>query len=171
MAIVTDNFQDLIYNNSQVVVRDLAVNCILARAWKTVQKLAMKHEDTNLVSHALTQKENIEISIMSLWREDQSTFVSQAKLQNSDTWVDINKRTIQSLLPLLLDSIDITQYNALMADLSNSSMFNTTLPIPSVPLTEKEFEPSTPDDISWRGKVYCILNKNSHIHRPRVCAL
>lgn len=146
--------QETIYNSSEVIVRDLGVNCIIARAWRSTERLAALFYDDNLRDHATTEKERLEQAIMTLWRGDRSMFVSQQKLQRTDEWIDIEKRTVQSLLPLLLETLDFNMYSSLMSDLNNSSLFNTTLPVPSTPPSEKEFLPDAPHDISWRGNSY-----------------
>jgi len=98
--------------------------------------------------------------ITKLWSKDLSRFVSSYIGRNGDTQI-VDYEVVQSLFPLLLESIPSDMVNSIVqTQLTNTSKFWLSYPVPSVSASDARFNPvfETANDLMWRGPTWPILN-------------
>jgi len=142
------------------IVQDVGVNSVYASGWGVLSDLAANF-DKNLSAYCKAHQLNAENAILSkLWSKDLERFISTYTDKDGNTQV-VDYEVVQSLFPLLLDTIPTQMVNSIVnTQLTNSSKFWLSYPVPSVSASDARFNPVFVDsnDLMWRGPTWPILN-------------
>jgi glycogen debranching enzyme len=129
------------------------VNSVYAAGWGILSELA-SHFDSDLAQKCKNAQIRTEKAILSkCWAPDLSQFVSLYKERR------IEVESVQTLFPLLLESVSDSMLKSMIyRQLTNTSRFWTTYPVPSVSQAAPQFEPVFSIDLMWRGPTWAFPN-------------
>lgn len=132
-------------------VEDVGVCSVYADGWGVLAKLAAQY-DQNLASRCNDKQHFFENAIMhKCWDEKSSHFVSyfhEAGEERVST-----AETVQSLFPLLLDTIPEAIFDKVIENLLNPEKFWLSYPVPSAAKSEISFNPNR-NRLLWRGTMW-----------------
>jgi glycogen debranching enzyme len=132
-------------------VQDVAVNAVYAKGWRILSDLALEYNDTQSFKLFREYNSDSERAIKTyLWDKDLNRFVTRYKDQNGE-WKRSNVQCIQTLLPILLQSLEGNQLNSLLEDITDPAKFWTEYPFPSVSLSEPTYTGVYRVNLMWRG--------------------
>jgi glucosylglycerate hydrolase len=140
------------------VVKDLAVNSVYAAGWAVLADLARELGDRGTAAdcdseYALT-RDGI---LKKMWSEEQGHF--QTLYVDSDGVEKFAAAdTVQNLFPLLLRDLPADRVEEIVAKLQDPKQFNAPMGIPTVSMSDPQFEPTFPVDLMWRGPVWGFTN-------------
>jgi len=143
--------QEKILEKTIFNVEDVGVNSVYAAGWGELAKLARLF-DPSLSSECAQKQQKFEQAILSkCWNPQRHQFISYYQTESAER--PSNIQTIQSLFPLLLDSLPQKIEDALIEDLTNPEKFWLPYPVPSVPKNEPTFNPEE-SRLLWRGPTW-----------------
>jgi len=140
------------------VVKDLAVNSVYASGWAVLAELARELGDVTVGAECdaeyTTTREGI---INKMWSKDQGHF--QTLYVDSD---GVEKfavaDTVQNLFPLLLKDLPSYYIDSIVSKLTDPDQFDAPMGVPTVSMSDPQFEPTFPVDLMWRGPVWGFTN-------------
>jgi hypothetical protein len=140
---------EAILSRSLFAVEDLAFNCILIRANRCLRDMA-KLAGHQLPASLVQNMERTDAALEQLWDETSGLYFSRSFVSHKL----IQEPTIATLLPLYAGSISKNRSHHLVGLLKRRSVFSTSWPVPSVPLTSAYFNPYR----YWQGPTWVNTN-------------
>ncbi|HME52168.1 MAG TPA: trehalase family glycosidase [Candidatus Lokiarchaeia archaeon] len=134
-------------------VEDVGVCSVYAAGWGVLAKLASEY-DQYLAARCRDKQHFFEKAIVKkCWDEKNKRFISYFHLKGEER-VSMAE-TVQSLFPLLLETIPDEMLEAVLENLQNPEKFLLSYPIPSVAKSEPSFNPNR-NRLLWRGTTWPI---------------
>jgi Mannosylglycerate hydrolase MGH1-like glycoside hydrolase domain len=132
------------------LVKDVGVNSVYAAGWGVLAELADRMKDTALAARCRAMQSKVEASIIKhMWNAELSRFVSLYR-DRDGVQREATVEAVQSLFPLLLSSLPRPMADSIVkTQLTNTSRFWLTYPIPSVSAASPEFTPDFTVDLMW----------------------
>ena len=138
-------------------VQDIAVNCVYASGWGVLGDLASKY-DLAIATECYANQKHSEAGILkTLYSESAGRFVTGYK-DGNNVQSFYGVKTVQTLFPLLLNSISSEQVSGIVAKLTDENEFWTAYPVPSVSKAEPEYNPVMDTKLLWRGPTWGFTN-------------
>lgn len=132
-------------------VQDVAVNSVYASGWGVLGDLASTYDD-ELAKECYEDQAHFEHGILNhLWNEEEQRFVTGFRCPKMGSQKYYGVKTVQTLFPLLLSSIQAHQVDRVVQLLTNESEFWRPAAVPSVSKAEPEYKPVWNTDLLWRG--------------------
>lgn len=135
--------------NNQPVMQDLTFNCILIRANKHLKSIAQEINKP-LPPTLETYMEKTKESLENLWDYKHQQYYSRDYFKGKL----IKQNTLATFMPLYAGCITKARAVTLVRKLQDNHAFNSSYPVPSVPLNSKRFK----EDKYWQGPTW--LNSN-----------
>lgn len=140
------------------VVKDLAVNSVYAAGWAVLADLARDLGDD--AAAAVCDNEYIvsrDGILSKMWSAEQNQF--QTLYVDSDGVEKFAEAdTVQNLFPLLLKDLPADKVNGIVSKLEDPLQYAAPMGIPTVSMSDPQFEPTFPVDLMWRGPVWGFTN-------------
>lgn len=134
-------------------VTDVMFNCIYALNLTYMTRIAMElrqYEDAEMLNkRASSVKTEIHNR---LWDKTDGWYYAQ------NAGIPIKTTSISNLFPLLLDSIGAHQLTYILDRIEDPEWFGTPYPLPSVPVTDVNYDPHYDEKRLWRGPVWMNMN-------------
>ena len=140
---------EAIISRSLFLVEDLAFNCIFIRANKCLRDIA-KTAGHELPADLSENMDRSESALEQLWDDAAGLYFSRSFVSHKL----IQEPTIASLLPLYSGAVSKNRAQDLVGMLKRRSLFSTSWPVPSVPLTSSFFDPYK----YWQGPTWINTN-------------
>ena len=132
-------------------VEDVGVNAVYASGWGVLADLA-KEFDPKLAEHCKEQQKKFEKVILTkCWDPERKQYISYFHQDGTEKVSTIE--TIQSLFPIMLDSIPKENQEIIVAKLKDPEKFGLPYPVPSVAKSEETFNPHQ-NRLLWRGPTW-----------------
>lgn len=141
------------------IVKDVGVNSVLAHGFGVLSDLALEIGDQDLSERLRLRQMRIEKAIISkCWQPALRRFVSLYKDKKGNEQI-APAETIQTLFPILLDSIPSEILNEVVSNhMLNESKFWRKYPLPSVSASDPAYNPIFTIDLMWRGPTWAANN-------------
>jgi hypothetical protein len=140
---------EALLSRSLFAVEDLAFNCMLIRANKRLLEIA-KIIDEKPPTWLQERFKKTEGSLEQLWDEATGQYYSRSFVSHKL----IEESTIATLLPLYAGTISEERVKRLLELLRRPEYFGAEWPLPSVPLSAPQFDPTK----YWQGPVWINMN-------------
>jgi hypothetical protein len=140
---------EALLSRSLFAVEDLAYNCMLIRANKRLGEIA-KTIDEKLPDLLVESAAKTEKALESLWDEATGQYYSRSFVSHKL----IEESSIATLLPLYAGTISQDRVKRLLELLSRKEYFGAEWPLPSVPLSDPNFDPQK----YWQGPTWINTN-------------
>jgi glycogen debranching enzyme len=141
------------------VVEDVMVNTIYAHNQSVLADLL---EEVGISGDELrTRAEKTRRALFEkCWDEEAGLFFDLAGLREEP----LETNSFTSLFPLLLPELDASRASRLIAQLEDPSLYGARYPVPTVPLSSKDFDPGREGSkLVWRGPAW--MNSNWYLAR------
>lgn len=132
-------------------IEDVGVNSVYAAGWGELSKLA-EHFDSDLATYCKTEQAEFEAAIIEkCWSESEGWFISYYHKKRGEHASKVE--TVQSLFPLLLDSLPNHILDKVVENLKDPDKFWLPYPVPSTARSEPTFNPEE-SRLLWRGPTW-----------------
>jgi len=138
-------------------VQDIAVNCVYASGWGILGDLAATF-DPALAEECYTNQKAAEQAIIQHMYDPQTKLFTHLWHAKDGSQQRHPVKTIQTLFPLLLDSIPSEAVDEIVRLLGDENEFGTQYMVPTVAKSEKEYNPVANTLLLWRGPVWGFTN-------------
>jgi glycogen debranching enzyme len=138
-------------------VQDIAVNSVYASGWGILGELASKFNQT-VAGECYRNQATAEKAIMQHMYNPETRRFHHLWHAQDGTQQRHTVRTIQTLFPLLLNSIPLEAINEIIRLLEDPNEFGTNFMIPTVSKAEMEYNPVADTLLLWRGPVWGFTN-------------
>ncbi len=143
------------------VVADVMLNTIYIENLEVLSKLFSQVGDSEKAQRYESRRDHARASLDDLcWDQEDGLYYDVNGRANHK----MRTNTVSSLMPLLLQDLDIAKYQALMNHLLNPDEYWATFPVPSVAMNHPSYRPDVVGtNLVWRGPTW--INSNWYIGR------
>lgn len=140
------------------MVQDVAINSLYAAGWTVISELAALYGDSALAATCKQEGLTAEAAMISaMWNGELKRFVTHYKDRDgTDKWTD--EQGVQTLFPLLLNTVTEEQITAMVADATDPTKFWSDFPFPSDSMSSPRYMQKYTANLMWRGPSWGFTN-------------
>lgn len=156
------NETEIVRAKDAFFVQDLLVNSVVGRGWKILGSLAGVLNNSALQLKCAQRYKTLRDAVVRQWNPALNRFPAAIYRNSHGDMVAARAESVQSMMPLLFDDLPSSMVDAIIeTQLTNTSRFWSTFPIPSTSLSDPAFEArmggAGEGDLMWRGPTWPIL--------------